>query len=231
MIQIDKSMAAKKSGGPRIKVQANGPYLVTGNVPIREMFIGVDSDGASEKWVDGMEYPHGETYILCRCGKSKNPPFCDGSHVKAGFEGKEVASIAPFDEQADVLEGATLNLLDYTDLCAIARFCTRGRDVWAYTRASDNPKDRKLAIYEANSCPSGRLVAVEKNGRRHEPRLEPSIGVVEDPSMECSGPLWVRGGIQVEGADGRLYELRNRVTLCRCGRTTNSPFCDGTHTT
>ena len=44
-----------------------------------------------------------------------------------------------------------------------------------------------------------------------------------------SGPIWVRGGITVESADGREYEVRNRVTLCRCGQSSNKPFCDGSH--
>ncbi len=224
-------MAAKRVNEVRIKIQENGPYLVTGNIPLKEMVIGVDREGSSKKWLKGKDYPHGENYILCRCGKSKNKPFCDGSHIKAAFKGDEVASMAPFDEKAEVLQGPNLNLLDYTDLCAIARFCTRGKGVWAYTRASGDPNEKKHAIYEANNCPSGRLIAVEKNGKRHEPRSELSIGVVEDPEMKCSGPLWVRGGIQVEGADGKLYEVRNRITLCRCGRSTNMPFCDGSHTT
>jgi CDGSH-type Zn-finger protein len=43
------------------------------------------------------------------------------------------------------------------------------------------------------------------------------------------GPLLVRGGIPVESEDGRPYEVRNRVTLCRCGHSRNKPFCDGTH--
>ena len=30
-------------------------------------------------------------------------------------------------------------------------------------------------------------------------------------------------------ADGFEYEVRNRVTLCRCGQSQNKPFCDGTH--
>jgi CDGSH-type Zn-finger protein len=46
---------------------------------------------------------------------------------------------------------------------------------------------------------------------------------------QCAGPLWLRGGVQVIGADGFHYELRNRVTLCRCGASQNKPFCDGTH--
>lgn len=47
--------------------------------------------------------------------------------------------------------------------------------------------------------------------------------------MIRDGPLWVRGGIPVESSDGATYEVRNRVTLCRCGRSSNKPFCDGTH--
>jgi CDGSH-type Zn-finger protein len=39
----------------------------------------------------------------------------------------------------------------------------------------------------------------------------------------------VRGGLAIESADGFVYEVRNRVTLCRCGRSKNKPFCDGSH--
>jgi CDGSH-type Zn-finger protein len=53
--------------------------------------------------------------------------------------------------------------------------------------------------------------------------------LVEDPAQICSGPLWLRGGIAVISSDGYQYEVRNRVTLCRCGASQNKPFCDGTH--
>jgi CDGSH-type Zn-finger protein len=39
----------------------------------------------------------------------------------------------------------------------------------------------------------------------------------------------VRGCIPIESADGTLWETRNRVTLCRCGKSQNMPFCDGSH--
>jgi len=29
--------------------------------------------------------------------------------------------------------------------------------------------------------------------------------------------------------DGKPYRIRNRLTLCRCGRSENMPFCDGSH--
>jgi len=39
----------------------------------------------------------------------------------------------------------------------------------------------------------------------------------------------LRGAIPVRSADGEHYEVRNRQTLCRCGGSSNKPFCDGTH--
>jgi len=53
--------------------------------------------------------------------------------------------------------------------------------------------------------------------------------VVDDPTPHGGGPLGLRGGIPVIAADGFAYEVRNRVTLCRCGQSKNKPFCDGTH--
>jgi CDGSH-type Zn-finger protein len=79
-------------------------------------------------------------------------------------------------------------------------------------------------------CPAGRLVLHDKKTRKEiEDHLEPAIGIVEDPARGCSGPLWVQGGIAIESSDGRRYEKRNRVTLCRCGASDNMPFCNGSH--
>ncbi len=55
-----------------IKLFKDGPYLVEGTVTV------VTVDGKSEE----VENPH-----LCRCGASKNKPFCDGSHRAVGFSG------------------------------------------------------------------------------------------------------------------------------------------------
>jgi CDGSH-type Zn-finger protein len=93
-----------------------------------------------------------------------------------------------------------------------------------------DPEVRKLAIREAHHCPSGRLVLHEKKTKEElEPRLPKAIGVVEDPALGCSGPLWVGGGIRIESETGVPYETRNRVTLCRCGASNNKPFCNGSH--
>ena len=89
---------------------------------------------------------------------------------------------------------------------------------------------RANLIRQAGDCPAGRLVAIDKaSGKPVEPELPQSIGIIEDPSLGCSGPLWVRGGIELVGADGEPHEIRNRMTLCRCGRSENKPFCNGAH--
>jgi CDGSH-type Zn-finger protein len=43
------------------------------------------------------------------------------------------------------------------------------------------------------------------------------------------GPLWVTGNIPILRADGQPLEIRNRVTLCRCGCSGAKPLCDGAH--
>ena len=55
------------------------------------------------------------------------------------------------------------------------------------------------------------------------------LALIEDTAKQLRGPIWVRGGIPVVAADGQTYEIRNRMTLRRCGRSANKPFCDGSH--
>ena len=214
----------------KIVVSENGPYVVSGSVPLAIQVINSDKEGFSWDWKEGKSFEAKPSYALCRCGHSKNKPFCDGTHSKIGFNGKETASHVPFARQAETFDGPTLVLSDVEDLCAFARFCDPGGKIWGLIEETDNPKARDLVIREAMHCPSGRLVLHDKKTRKEiEHPLEPSIGVVEDPDLGCSGPLWVRGGITIESPDGTRYEKRNRVTLCRCGVSVNKPFCNGSH--
>jgi len=220
----------RSTSGMKIIVSKDGPYQVSGKVPLDMQIIEPNDDGLSWDWEKAKTFETGEKYDLCRCGQSKNKPFCDGSHMKAKFDGKETATRKPYVRQAEVFDGATMLLSDAEELCAFARFCDPGGKIWGLMQNTDDPEVRKLVIREANHCPSGRLVLHDKKtSTEPEERLSPGIGVVEDPAMGCSGPLWVRGGVQIESADGTPYEVRNRVTLCRCGASSNKPFCNGSH--
>jgi len=56
-----------------IQVRANGPLKVTGPVTI------VDAEG------EPFALPEGTSVVLCRCGHSRNKPFCDVTHREIGF--------------------------------------------------------------------------------------------------------------------------------------------------
>lgn len=213
----------------RIKVIEGGSYIVTGGIPLSKQKIAADNNGYSYKWGEEEKYPLKKTYSLCRCGSTKKKPFCDGSHVEVKFDGTETASHEPYLSQAEEINGPDLDLTDAIELCSYARFCERAGGIWELTQQSGRTEARKTAIQEVGSCPSGRLVVWDKEGKAIEPVFEPSIVLVENPQEGVSGSLWVRGGIRVEAADGTIYEIRNRVTLCRCGRSVNKPFCDSGH--
>jgi CDGSH-type Zn-finger protein len=167
---------------------------------------------------------------LCRCGQSKNKPFCDGTHLKVGFDGTETAGDELYLDQPKKVDGPAVTLVDVEEICASARFCHRGGGIWDLIQESDDSKTKRMIIEEACDCPSGRLVVRDKEtGEIAEPNLEKSIVAIEDPAIGVSGPLWVRGCIPVESADGKTYKIRNRVTLCRCGKSQNKPFCDSSH--
>lgn len=60
-------------------------------------------------------------------------------------------------------------------------------------------------------------------GEDTDPESAPQIGVIDN------GPLCVTGQVQITNSNGDVLEPRNRVTLCRCGKSANLPLCDGTH--
>jgi CDGSH-type Zn-finger protein/uncharacterized Fe-S cluster protein YjdI len=100
--------------------------------------------------------PAGFRATLCRCGASKNKPFCDGSHHEVGFS----ASGEPASGE--------------TDMLAV--------------------RDGVLAV---------------------------------DPQTD--GPLKVSGNLEIMSGTGRVVARTTTTWLCRCGGSSNKPFCDGTH--
>jgi CDGSH-type Zn-finger protein len=215
--------------GMKITVTKNGPYLVEGAVPMARQSIVADAAGDSREWQEGESFETRDSCALCRCGQSATKPYCDGSHVRVGFDGTETASHEPYDAQASQQVGPTLTLLDAQPLCAYARFCDVAGQVWNLVE-QEGVEAAEMTVREAGLCPSGRLVVRDQqNNSEMEPEFTPSIGIVADPAEGLAGPIWVRGGITVMSSNGEAYEVRNRVTLCRCGASANKPFCDASH--
>lgn len=213
-----------------IKLVKKGPYLVHGGIPLINLVISVDDEDYPYEWIENGSYSVQDEYALCRCGQSKNKPFCDGKHEEVGFEGMETAIRQSYLSGAKKIDGPEICLTNNPDLCNHAGFCTRSGGIGNLVRGSDDQESKKTAIQIAGNCNSGRFVVWDKKTNKPiEPDFKPSIAVTEEPERGVSGPLWVRGYIPIESADGYIYEVRNRVTLCRCGQSENKPFCDGTH--
>jgi uncharacterized Fe-S cluster protein YjdI len=74
-------------------------------------------------------------------------------------------------------------------------------------------------------CPSGALrtrrIGVALANRVEAPQIQAS----------ANGPLLVSGGVRVVDAEGSVLFEGEKAALCRCGGSSNKPFCDGTHKT
>ncbi len=123
-----------------IEIVADGPLYARGDIRIAE--------------AAGIE--HATRAALCRCGDSTNKPWCDNTHIEAGFE------------DPGALGDSKLGPVDGSE--------SRGVDV--------------------NPAPNG--------------------------------PLLVAGEVTILGASGERL-TGGRGALCRCGASSNKPFCDGSH--
>jgi CDGSH-type Zn-finger protein len=74
-------MKSTESGAARIEIVKDGPYLVSGGLPLSEQWIVTDEQGESLDYREGKKHPPKQQYTLCRCGRSGNKPFCDGAHA------------------------------------------------------------------------------------------------------------------------------------------------------
>lgn len=102
-----------------------------------------------------------------------------------------------------------------------------------------NPKDRpwikqenattEQLVDQINKCPSGALSFYYNKDKNDEnPASEPSKA---ETSIEVTknGPCIIKGNFEIKDSEGNILEPKNVVALCRCGASTNKPFCDGSH--
>jgi CDGSH-type Zn-finger protein/truncated hemoglobin YjbI len=204
-----------------IQVSSNGPYLVTNAQRLLD-------------WL-GEPLPTRPQMALCRCGRSRIKPLCDGTHASIAFTDEKDASRVA--DRLDTHTGQQVTILDNRGTCQHSGFCTdRLATVFRlreepFVRPSGGRMDE--IIRAVRDCPSGALsyaidgVEAREDVDYHSKR-EPTIEVSKD------GPYRVTGGIRL--VDHRRSDVvRNQgasyehYTLCRCGHSQNKPFCTGVH--
>ena len=218
----------------RIRVKSSGPYVVEGNIPLVKKTQIVSEFGEPLNWKKDGEIPHPETYELCRCGHSKDKPFCDGAHSEVNFDGAESAPVNTFAERAKVDDrGEGIVVKSDFSLCMNSGFCgNRLTKIRKMMLETAEPKIRAEIMAMIDRCPSGTYTyAMDKVSQDVEADLPVQISQPVEITQHgpIEGPLWVTGNIEILRADGQPFEMRNRVTLCNCGASGIKPLCDGTH--
>jgi CDGSH-type Zn-finger protein len=215
---------------PKIWPLPNGPYYL-----INDM---------QPKVVDNLQNSKGEPLsttvgtALCRCGASKNKPFCDGTHNVIGFsstnktldEKDDMKKIVTKDKRRDY-PGKEITVHDNRRICSHAAECVNnlssvfklGSRPWINPDAS---KTNEI-IDVVRKCPSGAL-SYSIDGveyRDPEEQRNPTVTVLKN------GPYHIIGGIELIGENIQFGEgaSKEHYTLCRCGASENKPFCDGSH--
>jgi len=214
---------------PKILPLPNGPYYL-----INDM---------QPKVVDNFKNFKGEPLsttigiALCRCGASKNKPFCDGTHSVIRFSSKNMTlkendtiKKSSKDKRRDY-PGKEITIHDNRKICSHAAECVNnlpsvfklGSRPWINADGSNMQE----IINTVRKCPSGALSYSIDGVEYRDPEEQriPTVTVLKN------GPYHITGGVELisenmEFGDGASKE---HYTLCRCGASENKPFCDGTH--
>jgi len=218
----------------QIEIEADGPYIVMGNIPLVSKTQIVSEFGEPLTWKKDGEFKTDGGYLLCRCGHSSHMPFCDSTHFEIDFDGTEAAPTSLTAERREAYPGSQ-NIVIRIDLelCTESGFCANQKtSIYEMATQTADTQVRALAIAMIEHCPSGALTYSLKEGEQDlEVDLPKQIAVTSEITSggPIQGPLWVTGGIPIIRSDGEPFEVRNRVTLCNCGKSHAKPLCDGSH--
>lgn len=209
---------------PKILPLPNGPlYLLNDLKPVI---------------VENLRNSRGETLYnvrgiaLCRCGASKNKPFCDGSHSLMKFvteNTSESNGLTRKGKSKKSYVGSAITIHDNRSLCSHAAHCVE--NLSSVFRQSSRPwinpdsATKEKIIETIRQCPSGALsYSLDDVEFKDVADRKPLITVSKN------GPYLISGGIELLG-ETKIDDdaSKEHYTLCRCGASRNKPFCDGSH--
>lgn len=174
---------------------------------------------------EGQGLKTSPTMMLCRCGGSRDKPFCDRSHLRNGFnDEKEPGRVK---DRTDNYEGRDIIIHDNRGVCSHREHCIHQAPKVFKRRAKPwidpDAQDEEETIQAIKMCPSGALSYTKEGVLFKEWKHGPAIIISKD------GPYDVQGSVKLNDPDGNQPESKSHYTLCRCGYSKNKPFCDGRH--
>ena len=195
----------------------NGPFILTNNQ--------VKAQVENLQDHKGQKYSDTNKVALCRCGASKNKPFCDGMHDAIGFKSERIEK--SLDPKKKMYTGKQINVYDNRSVCCHSAICLNtlpsvfnvNKRPWI----DPNEDDAEKIIEAVKKCPSGALSYKIEEREYKDFEKNAMVTVSKD------GQYFVTGGIELVGESFADGVSKEHYTLCRCGASKIKPFCDGTH--
>lgn len=120
------------------------------------------------------------------------------------------------------------------DLCIHSKICWNSvNGLPAVFQPKEKPWIKATAatsqaiMVQINKCPSGALSYFKNNNNVESDSSRLAENIVE---VIENGPLIVYGNINVKDTNGCETKKNKATAFCRCGASSNKPYCDGTHT-
>jgi CDGSH-type Zn-finger protein len=213
---------------PKILALPNGPYYLLNDMETKIVENLQSSEGKQLSTIVGI--------ALCRCGASKNKPFCDGTHATIGFSSKNKVTENGGSGEKTVKDrrksyvGKKITIHDNRRICSHAAECVNNLpSVFKFNARpwidSDGATVEEI-INTIRKCPSGALsYSIDGVEYRDQNERKPMITVSKH------GPYIITGCIDLIGDNIQFGNgaSKEHYTLCRCGASNNKPFCDGMH--
>lgn len=202
---------------PKIACHPSGPYYLINDLTPKAVPNLVDSHGKPCANVAGV--------ALCRCGGSKNKPFCDGTHGTIGFTDEKITD-GSSDERSSYV-GKTITIHDNRGICSHAGHCTdnlksvfrMGEEPWI----DPDGATAEEIVEVIKKYPSGALSYSVDDAEHRDQDRQPLVTATKD------GPYVITGGIELLDQEMGEGASSEHFALCRCGASKNKPFCDGSH--
>jgi CDGSH-type Zn-finger protein len=225
---LDNNTNIKSKNKPMIVPLPNGPFYLIND--------------KEKKIIENLENSKGEKLsntqgiALCRCGASKNKPFCDGTHSIVGFSSKNDNDSNGNNVYSKIKKsyvGKKITIHDNRRICSHAAECVNNLPLvfrlnqrpWIDPDQATNAEE---IIDTIKKCPSGALSYSIDGVEYRDYDRKPLVKVSKDGPYHVSGGIELIAGMETEFPDD---VSREHYTLCRCGASINKPFCDGTHST
>lgn len=172
---------------------------------------------------EGEEIAAGRKVFLCRCGSSRNKPFCDGAHAAVGYGDENACE----NDRLQDFEAPGITVHFNRSICSGAAECVHNLPAVFKSDGKDWIHPAEATVEEVmatvRKCPSGALTFTVDGKTEIKEESENSVRIVRN------GPYEIKGPVEFASPKWSRNASRSNFALCRCGKSRNAPFCDYSH--